>query len=333
MTRRVPGAPAAAVIIPAYNCAATVGRAVRSALDQREAAEVVVVDDGSSDDTAAGALAADDDSGRLKVIIQSNGGPSAAVNRGQDETRAPYFCILDSDDYFLPGRLASILEFAGGDWDLAADRLLFVEEGREAGPFHPWAARLPADGRLSFAWFILGNLSRPGAPRAELGYLQPVFRRAFLDDHGLRHDETLRIGEDYVLYARALAEGARFRVVDNPGYVAVVRSQSLSALHDADDLGRWLDADLALVDLPALTAEDRAAVRRHARQLYGKLALRRALDAKAAAGRVAGLREGLRHWPALPYLVEQTVRARLPRWSWSAAPAAADAATVSPGRG
>lgn len=304
-------APCVAVIIPAFNSAATIARAVRSALDQPETAELAVVDDGSTDDTAARAKAADDGSGRLVVISQANRGPSAAVNLGQERTASPYFCILDSDDYFLSGRLGAILRDAGPEWDLAADRLLFVEEGREAGPLHPWSGRLPSDGVLTFSQFVLGNLSRPGAPRAELGYLQPVFRRAFLDRHGLRHNDAVRIGEDYLLYAEALGRGARFRTVDNAGYVAVVRSASLSARHEAEDLAALLEADQAMRRLPDLTDGDLAALERHIRQTYCKLALRRALDAKAAHGRVAGLGVGLRHWRALPYLVAETLRARL----------------------
>src|SRR5262245_43042967 len=72
-----------AIVIAAWRASATVGRAVASALAQRETAEVVVVDDASNDGgaTLAAARAADDGSGRLKVIeLAANGGPSRARN-------------------------------------------------------------------------------------------------------------------------------------------------------------------------------------------------------------------------------------------------------------
>ena len=72
--------------------------------------------------------------------------------------------------------------------------------------------------------------------RSELGYLQPVIRRAFMMREGLRSDATVRLGEDFLLYATARARGARFRIVDSAGYVAVARPDSLSHSHTAQDL-------------------------------------------------------------------------------------------------
>ena len=43
--------------------------------------------------------------------------------------------------------------------------------------------------------------------RFKLGYLKPIFQRAFLNENGLRYDEKLIIGEDYILLACALAKG------------------------------------------------------------------------------------------------------------------------------
>ena len=63
-----------------------------------------------------------------------------------------------------------------------------------------------------------------------------MLRRSFLDAHGLRYNEDLRLGEDYDLYARALAKGARYKVVHGCGYAAVVRSDSLSGRHKTRDL-------------------------------------------------------------------------------------------------
>jgi succinoglycan biosynthesis protein ExoU len=329
--------PSIAVVIRAFESAATIARAVRSALAQPEASEVVVVDDGSTDGTAEFARMADDGSGRLRVVSQGNRGPSGAANRGQDETRASHFCILDSDDYFLPGRLGAIVDELGWDWDLAADRPVFVEEGREAGPFHGWRGRPPPSGRLGFRDFVLGNLSVPRRPKAELGYMQPVFRRAFLETLGLRHNEAVRIGEDFLLYAEALARGARFRLARNAGYVAVMRSHSLSARHGADDLARLLEADIGLLDLPELSDADLRVLLRHIRQVHCKLTYRRALDAKAKGGIVAGLAVGFGDWTTLPYLIRETVLARLPPprpeplpSTAAVAPSAAEAGTNRP---
>ena len=191
------------VIIAAKNAATTIERAIRSALAEPETAEVIVVDDGSDDATADVARAADDGSGRLSVVsFAKNRGPAAARNHAISISSAPVIGILDADDFFFPGRLKQLL--SEPDWDFAADNIAFVDEERASGahlvldPF-PAAPRL-----LDLDAFIEGNISQRGVRRGEIGFLKPLMRRAFLDAHGLRYKEDLRLGEDYDLYARAL---------------------------------------------------------------------------------------------------------------------------------
>lgn len=284
---------------------------MRSALAQPEAAEVVVVDDGSQDATAAMAQACDDGSGRLRVLGQANRGPAHAANAAYDATRAPYACVLDADDFFLPGRLRALFRALGDDWDMGADRLMMASEDRPEGPLTPWPMRLPASPELDLRTFVLGNLSDPKRPRSELGYLQPVFRRAFLDAHGLRHDESLRLGEDYLLYATALACGARFRLSHDYGYVAVVRPGSLSHRHTAADLAALLAADARLAEHPGLAPEERQALRAHVANTRRRWVYHLALEAKAA-GDVAGVLAALGgNLDSLGYVLAQTLRAKL----------------------
>jgi len=73
-------APTVSVVIPAYNAAWCVARAIDSVLAQTRAADdIIVVNDGSSDDTA-GVLARYGDA--IRVVSQSNAGLSAARNAG-----------------------------------------------------------------------------------------------------------------------------------------------------------------------------------------------------------------------------------------------------------
>lgn len=104
------------VVIPTYNRADVVGRAVESALAQsyREL-EVIVVDDGSNDGTCDVLKEFGD---RIRVIPQKNSGPSAARNRGVHEARGEVISFLDSDDVWLPGKIEAqmkILEHGGED--------------------------------------------------------------------------------------------------------------------------------------------------------------------------------------------------------------------------
>lgn len=301
-----------AVLIPARDASRTIMKCVGSALVQPEACEIVVVDDGSTDDTAAIARSCDDGTGRLRVLQQANRGPSAAINRAQLETTAPYLCVLDADDFFLPGRLAFIFSGAGPGWDMAADRLLLAQEGLEEGPYERWKGEIPADGLLTFAQFVTGNITDPARPRTELGYLQPVIRRAFLDAHGLRHNEEVRLGEDYLLYANVLAHGGVFRVTGDFRYVAVSRPNSLSHAHRSEDLAALLSADRELGELVSCPS-DRRAISQHITHIRNKLVLHLALEAKAGGNVIGALAQVIVKPGAWGFVLGQTLKSRLGR--------------------
>lgn len=271
------------VVITAFDAEPTIARAVRSALAQPEVREVIVVDDVSRDGTPAAAAAADDGSRRLKIIrFTENQGPSAARNAAFAAASEPFLAILDADDYFLPGRFAGI-EDEG--WDFLADNIAFVPEG-SAPPAIP-AIAAPRHRVLGFAEFIERNISRRGRPRSELGFLKPVIRREALTRLGLAYDEKLRLGEDFILYAAALARGARFLLSERCGYVAEVRPGSLSGRHRTEDLAALAAADQVLaaeLERIGAPAADRALLQSHIAALGQKVATRRYLDHKHEAG-------------------------------------------------
>lgn len=101
--------PRIAVIIPAYNRASVLGRAIDSVLAQEFADfELIVVDDGSSDGTLEVARACDDP--RVRVIeLGRNRGANAARNAGIRAAAAPLLAFLDSDDSYLPGKLGAVV--------------------------------------------------------------------------------------------------------------------------------------------------------------------------------------------------------------------------------
>ncbi len=270
------------VIIAAKNASGTIARAIRSALRESQVAEVVVVDDGSADGTAETSRQADDGRGRLRVLsLEINRGPAFARNQAISHSSAPLIAILDADDFFLAGRFDRFAE--GNDWDFIADNIVFIEgRGHIAEPAVPEFESAPRF--LDLQSFLEGNISRRGASRGEIGFLKPVMRRSFLDRHGLRYNEELRLGEDYDLYARALVKGARYKIVHGCGYGAVVRPDSLSGRHRTSDLKRLYEADRAILAAPDLPKESAVALRRHERHIRGRYELRRFLDIKAEAG-------------------------------------------------
>jgi len=94
------------VLIPTYNRAGLITRAVESALNQTLApTEVVIVDDGSTDDTRAVVARLD---GPIRYIFQENRGLSAARNVGAGNATGEWLAFLDSDDFWMPNHLANM---------------------------------------------------------------------------------------------------------------------------------------------------------------------------------------------------------------------------------
>lgn len=116
--------PRFSAIIPAYNAAACIARAIDSVLAQTwPAHEIIVVDDGSSDATAEIARRHGD---RVRCFRQDNAGVSAARNAGAKVASGDWLVFLDADDWYYPDRLKTHaemiarhgdLDFLTGDYD------------------------------------------------------------------------------------------------------------------------------------------------------------------------------------------------------------------------
>jgi hypothetical protein len=102
--------PQVSILMPCWNAARSVERALGSVLDTRDVAlQCVVVDDASTDDTAAivAAIAARDP--RVELVRSSdNMGASGARNLGLPHVRGEWLTFLDSDDRMLPGAIAAL---------------------------------------------------------------------------------------------------------------------------------------------------------------------------------------------------------------------------------
>lgn len=204
------------VVMPAYNVAWCIGRAIDSVLAQDfRARELIVVNDGSTDGTR-GVLSAYGDA--VSVIDQDNQGMSAARNRGIRAARGTYVAFLDSDDWWLPGKLARQIEL--------------MDRRPEIG-FCSTAARVEDDkGRLLNVWCcphgstdILTTLFAENAAIAG-GCSAVVVRKALLERVG-SFDESLRGFEDPDLWMR-LAAVAGYACIDETLAVILRREASVS---------------------------------------------------------------------------------------------------------
>ncbi|MBC7768361.1 MAG: glycosyltransferase family 2 protein [Phycisphaerales bacterium] len=272
-----------AVLVAAYNAEETLERAVMSALTEPGTAEICIVDDASRDGTFALAQLLAARHARVKTLrLDANAGPAAARNAAIAATNSPWLTILDADDFYMPGRLSAMHEIAG-DADFVGDALIRVADGAPVS----WARSPLRAQPLDLQDFLIGNLGgETGA--LDLGYLKPLMRRSFIDARSLRYRADMRLGEDYELYARALALGARFIVCGEAGYISVETAGSLSKAHSETDLQRLRDCDDAIAAIRPLSQPERRALERHRTSVDRRLQWRRLISAvKAKDARMA----------------------------------------------
>jgi len=258
--------PDVSFVIAAFNAERSIARAIESALGQREVSvEAIVVDDCSTDRTVEAARSFPSQLVRV-VELERNRGPGGARNAGLEVARGRWIAVLDSDDVVYPDRLARMIRRAeAASAQVAVDNLGVVQEtsGAETIMFAP--AELAKFSELSLADFIAANMLFEET--FSFGYMKPIFDRSFIERHALRYSETVRIGEDYVFLASALARGARCVVVPEPGYAYHIRSGSISRVLELHHVEAMLAADETFVRDHELDRAAQAAQARRTRSL------------------------------------------------------------------
>jgi glycosyltransferase involved in cell wall biosynthesis len=180
--------PLVSVIIPTFNRAWSIQRAVDSVLSQDyKEIELIVVDDGSSDATPD-ILPRYGNS--VKAIRQSNAGVSAARNRGIKEASGGLIAFLDSDDYWLPGKLSTQVDFflSHPAALICQTEEIWIKNGRRMNP----KKRHRKPSGMIFSQSLHLCLISPSAV---------MIRKELFDETGL-FDETLPACEDYDLWLR-----------------------------------------------------------------------------------------------------------------------------------
>lgn len=98
------------VVIPLFNHAKYIKKAIESVMSQGEVVrELIVIDDGSVDDSLEIAMSLAKSYEKLRVLHHANRGAHATINRGIEESSGELISILNSDDFYLEERLAQLV--------------------------------------------------------------------------------------------------------------------------------------------------------------------------------------------------------------------------------
>ncbi|WP_284759752.1 glycosyltransferase family 2 protein [Agrobacterium sp. fls2-241-TYG-188a] len=251
--------PDVTFVIAAYNSADTIAAAIESALAQDEVTvEVIVVDDQSSDNTREVVSGLTQQDARVRLIaLERNLGPGGARNAGIDAAVGRWIAVLDSDDVIQPLRTRRMIDRAeSGPAEIVVDNLDVVYTDGRARETMFSANFLEQQGTLTLENFIASNIIFRST--FNFGYMKPMFRREFLNENALRFRPDLRIGEDYLLLASALAVGARCAIEPSPGYIYNIREGSISRVLEIQHVDAMIAADedfLSRYTLPPAASE------------------------------------------------------------------------------
>jgi len=211
------------VVVPTYNRAETLPRAIESVLDGTyDDVELHVVDDGSTDDTPS-VLDRYDDDRLVAHRFEQNRGANAARNHGVDAATGEYVAFLDSDDAYTETYLERCVAMLVGAPDYCVGTYasrVWYRDGRR------WNLTV-ADDDVTHE-----DLRRKNAVG---GFSNVVFRRGLFETVG-RLDETLESSQDYDFFLHAL-EPERHTLAGVPDAVVRYYLHDEGATRIGDDLG------------------------------------------------------------------------------------------------
>jgi len=254
--------PPISVIIPTYNRSWILQDAIDSVLSQTGCTfELIVVDDGSTDDTPDLLRSYGD---RLTVLRQENRGVSAARNMGIRHAAGQLIAFLDSDDYWLPGKLAAQAIFFDSRPDalISQTQEIWIRNGVRVNPCKRHRKRT-------------GMIFEPSLYLCLISPSAVMMHRSLFDIVGL-FDESLPACEDYDLW---LQISCRFPVflIDTP--LVVKRGGHPDQLSRTPGLDRFRIAALTkcLEHAPLNAVQRNAAIRALADKcrIYGQGCLKR----------------------------------------------------------
>ncbi|MCZ6795807.1 MAG: glycosyltransferase [Planctomycetota bacterium] len=178
-------------IIPTYNRAELLPRALRSVVGQsRPPDEVIVVDDGSTDGTRR---LVEEEFPDVAYVYQENRGVSAARNRGIADARGEWIALLDSDDEWLPRKLEKQLQALGEEprYRICHTDEIWIRRGRRVNPREKHAK-------------AGGDVFERCLPLCAISPSSVLIHRDLFVELGV-FDECLPVCEDYDLWLRLSA--------------------------------------------------------------------------------------------------------------------------------
>lgn len=203
------------VIMPVYNAGEYLHRAIGDVLSQSLAEiELICIDDGSTDGSLKIIKEVKRRDDRVKIITESNSGPSVARNKGIEVATGEYIIFLDADDFYESDLLKTLYDTAKEhSLDIAVARYDIYNE--EKNKF--LAPTEEPESHIFSSGVVTSKNEHPDKIlQSTTGYVwNKLFSSALIRDKRLAFDPELYVFEDVHFVCTALSTAERVETVDN----------------------------------------------------------------------------------------------------------------------
>ena len=201
------------VIIPAYNAEHTIRRCLDSLLNQpHENAELIIVNDGSTDTTGEICREYASRHGCIRYFEKENGGVASARNLGLDNAVGEYILFVDSDDYVTENYFTALDKHTAGNSDLIMfGKYTYDGNTLQHQPLAPVSSETPEETAALLCDALCEQLMNSAWNK--------IYRRSLIEEHKIRFDQRLPIGEDKVFAVQYAMHAKTAVFVEDPIYV------------------------------------------------------------------------------------------------------------------
>lgn len=192
--------PEVSVIIPAYNCAGYISKAIDSALDQKISVEIIVIDDGSTDNLDEVMEQYRDNPALCYVKNKENIGVAETRNKGVRMARGHYIAFLDGDDYWEKEKLKKQLAIIKRDKTVlcATGRELIFPDGSSTGKI------IPVKTRITYRELLKHN---------SINCSSVLIKREVAREFPMHHSDS---HEDYIMWLEILRKYDQVSAINEP---------------------------------------------------------------------------------------------------------------------
>ena len=216
------------VIIPAYNIAGCIGRAVRSILDGSfQDIEILLIDDGSADGTLEECRRLGRTDSRIRVYHKENGGAGSARNHGLERAEGKYIAFIDGDDTVATDyleKLTALMDSEKADWAICHYKEQWTEDGRVCKE-NICQAAFPENTAGTRDEACRAVFRSPAGNNFHSNAMC-LYRRSIIAENGLSVREDLSYGEDTLFNYEYAHHIRRFAYTPEPLYMYIQREDS-----------------------------------------------------------------------------------------------------------